>query len=357
MTDTAPDLLRDAARDTDAALIAQLEARAERRTERREFFRTALGAGAVAAVGAAAVTLGARVGAQTMNDSDILNFALNLEYLEAQFYSYAVFGTGLPAAQLTPGSASTTTQGAVTGGRQVNFTDPLVAQYAREIAQDEVAHVAFLRSQLGTIAVAQPAIDIGSTATSAFSVAARAAGLVGAGVAFDPYATDENFLLAAFIFEDVGVTAYKGAASILTSKLYLDAAAGILAAEAYHASIIRTVLYRKGLDTPSLRTSADAISNARDALDGVIEDDQGISPVTLTSTQTATTPAGAYAPQVPAALLGVASNIVPTAPDGTVYGRAVGNVLNIVYLSSTAVTKGGFFPNGLNGSLVTSSPN
>ena len=359
MTDTAPDIIADSAHDTprntDAAPIEQLEARAERRSERREFFRTALGAGAVAAVGAAAVTLGSRATAQSTNDAAILNFALNLEYLEAQFYSFAVFGTGLPAAQLTPGSASATTQGAVTGGRQVTFTDPLVAQYAREIAADEVAHVAFLRSLLGTAAVAQPAIDIGSTPTSAFSVAARAAGLVAAGAAFDPYASDENFLLAAFLFEDVGVTAYKGASSLLESKLYLDAAAGILAAEAYHAAIIRTVLYRKGLDTPSLRTSADAISNARDTLDGLIEDDQGISPVTLTNMMTPPPPPGAFAPQAPAALLGLASNIVPTGPDGVVFGRAFGNVLNILYLSTAAVTRGGFFPNGVNGSITSSA--
>ena len=358
MTDTSPATLvdtDDAPRDTDAGLIARFDARAERRNERREFFRTALGAGAVAAVGATAVTIASRAGAQSVNDAAILNFALNLEYLEAQFYSYAVTGAGLPNTLLTPGSASTTTQGTVTPGRQVTFSDPLVAQYAREIAADEAAHVAFLRTQLGTAAVAQPAIDLGSSATSAFSVAAQAAGIVAAGAAFDPYANDQNFLLAAFLFEDVGVTAYKGASSLLESKVYLDAAAGILAAEAYHASIIRTVLYRKGLDTPSFRTSADALSNARDSLDGTSDDDQGISPITLVATSTATTPAGAYAPLVPAALLGTASNIVPTAPDGTVYGRALGNVLNIVYLNRLAVTKGGFFPNGVNGSFVTSA--
>ncbi len=359
MTDTAPDTiaetLPDTSGDTGAAVIAQLEARAERRSERREFFRTALGAGAVAAVGAAAVTLGSRATAQSVNDAATLNFALNLEYLEAQFYSFAVSGAGLSNTLLTPGSASTTTQGTVTGGRQVSFADPLVAQYAREIAADKAAHVAYLRSVLGTAAVAQPAIDIGSTATSAFSVAAAAAGLVATGAAFDPYASDENFLLAAFLFEDVVVTAYRGVASLLESKVYLDAVAGLLAAQAYHAAIIRTVLYRKGLDTPSLRTSADALSNARDALDGTTDDDQGISPVTLTSTLTGSTPAGAYAPQVPAALLGTASNIVPSGPDGVVFGRAIGTVLNIVYLNRLAVAKGGFFPNGVNGSYVTSS--
>ena len=332
--------------DTDQQLIERLDSRAERRSERREFFRTALGAGAIAAVGATAVAVGSNAFAQASNnDAAILNFALNLEYLEAQFYSFAAFGTGLPNALLTPGSASTTTQGAVSGGRQVTFTDPVVAQYAREIAQDEIAHVTFLRAQLGTAAVAQPAIDIGSTATSAFSVAAQAAKIVAAGAAFDPYASDEAFLQAAFLFEDVGVTAYRGASSLLTSKVYLEAAAGILAAEAYHASIIRTVLYTKGLTTPSLRTNADAISNTRDALDGVSDFDQGISPVTIANSQ---------AP----ALNGLtASNIVPTAQDGLAFGRATGNVLNILYLSTLPVAKGGFLPNGVNGSIATSATN
>ncbi|MEG3176928.1 ferritin-like domain-containing protein [Sphingomonas sp. RB3P16] len=361
MTDFSP-----SAGDHDGdALIAQLEARADRRSERREFFRTALGAGAVVAAGAAAVAIGSSASADATSDAAILNFALNLEYLEAQFYSFAVFGTGLPNSQLTPGSASTTTQGAVTGGRQVSFRDPLVAQYAREIAGDETQHVAFLRAQLGTAAVAMPAIDIGSTATSAFTIAARAAGLAtnasgaidNTNGTFDPYASDENFLLAAYLFEDVGVTAYKGAAQAITTKTYLDAAAGILAAEAYHASIIRTVLYSKGLATPSLRTSADAISDARDKLDGLVDDDQGISPVKFVAPGTAVTAGTQLSANAPALVGLTASNIVPTGPEGLVYGRAIGNVLNIVYLNSAAVSKGGFFPNGLNGTYATSTAN
>jgi len=320
-------------------LIEALDARVERRSERREFFKTALGAAAMTAAGATALSFSTSASAQTITDADVLNFALNLEYLEAQFYSYAAYGTGLDNSLLS----GTGTQGAVRGGRQVNFSDPIVRQYAREIAQDEIAHVKFLRTALGSAAVAQPVIDVSVSPTSAFSLAAQAAGLVPAGTAFDPYATDEAFLLGAFIFEDVGVTAYKGAAPLLTSKAYLEAAAGLLAVEAYHAAIVRTTLYGKGIATPSLRQSADAISNARDSLDGTTDLDQGISPISQTPINLSTTQAAV-----------TASNIVPLDANGVAFSRSASQVLNIVYLNKGAASAGGFYPNGMNGNIKTS---
>ena len=315
-------------------VIDVLQKRAKKLDDRRQFFRktsgVALGMAGGMVLGACGSS-GSDAIAQSMapTDPEILNFALNLEYLEAQFYQYAVFGTGLPANMLT----GVGTQGAVIGGHAVSFRDPIVAQYAKEIALDEIAHVAFLRAALGASAVAQPQIDVGGTdPNGAFSVAARAAGLVGPGVAFDPYASDENFLLGAFIFEDVGVTAYKGAAPLITNKTYLEAAAGILAAEAYHAGLVRTVLYSKGLATPALRSAAGAISDARDSLDNSVDDDQGITGDDATM-----------------------SNIVPLDVNGIAYSRSPGDVLNIVYLTKDAVSKGGFFPNGVNGALVMSS--
>lgn len=317
----------------------------QRRSERRSFLKVA-GAASAALAGSALLAAcnndddpaptpsPTATPAPVATDADILNFALQLEYLEAEFYLYATTGAGLPANMRT----GTGTQGTVTPGKQVTFTDPLVRAYAREIAADEMAHVAFLRRQLGTAAVAEPAIDVGFGVSNAFSVAARAAGLVTATQAFDPYASDETFLLGAFIFEDVGVTAYKGAAPLITSKLYLEAAAGILAAEAYHAGLVRTVLYRKGMATPAptidLIAATEAISNARDTLDNGIDDDQGIRPTGSGGT--------------------LASNIVPADANAIAYSRVPIDVLNIVYLNPNVATSGGFFPSGLNGLIRTS---
>ncbi|QNE32773.1 ferritin-like domain-containing protein [Sphingomonas sp. NBWT7] len=321
-------------------LLETMESRARRRDDRRAFFTNALGA---AAVGAGAFAFASSAAAQTVTDADVLNFALNLEYLEANFYYFAVNGTAIPA------TSQGTSPGAVTGGAKVNFTDPLVAQYAREIAADELAHVNFLRNQLGGSAVAQPAINISGDVNGAFSAAAQAAGVVPAGTAFNPYASDENFLLGAFIFEDVGVTAYKGAAPLLTNKTFIEAAAGILAVEAYHAAIVRTTLYRKGIETPALQLieTTEKISSARDGLDGApAEDkvkgigpdaDQGIAPTTSAD--------------------GTVSNIAPLNSNGLAFSRSAAQTLNIVYLNRAAVTMGGFFPAGVNGTIKTSAAN
>jgi hypothetical protein len=321
-------------------MIETLDARVRRRESRRAFFTNAIGA---AAVGAGAFAFASAAAAQTaLTDADILNFALNLEYLEAQYYLYAATGTGLTADLTASGAGAA--GGTVTGGKPVDFGgDTAVQAYAKEIAADELAHVKFLRTALGSAAVAMPNINIAGGTSGAFFAAAQAAGVLTNG-AFDPYASAENFLLGAFIFEDVGVTAYKGAAPLITNPTFLEAAAGILAVEAYHAAIVRTTLYRKGLAVPALIDATESISNARDTLDGAAaapsdgavrgispEDDQGIKASGTGATTT--------------------SNIVPLNENGIAYSRTPSQVLHIVYLSAAAATGGGFFPNGVNGTI------
>lgn len=341
--------------DENEQIIQALDRRVERRNARRGFFKAA-GGFAAGAAGMAALsacgggsssssggsTAAAGVSPQTDTDTAILNFALQLEYLEAQFYSYAANGTGLPDSMLS--GTGTRGQLNATGAQKVPFTDPVVAGYAREIAADEMSHVNFLRSALTTAAVAMPDIDISSTGV--FTTLAVGAKLltqaqVNAGATFSPYISDNNFLLGAFIFEDVGVTAYKGAAPLLTNKTYLSAAAGILAVEAYHAGLIRTVLYARGVNQAAVVApvgvpnsmviaATEGISNLRDSVDGSSDDDQGIT--------------GSN----PGVLATAVSNIVPTDANALAFDRTVPNVLNVVYGTNAAVTKGGFFPSGVN---------
>lgn len=196
--------------------------------------------------GVMAGALAPTASAAAFTDADILNFALNLEYLEANFYYLAAFGTTIdvPTAMSTGAGALTIkltgtvgTPGTVTGGSQVPFATTQVASYAIETAIEEGKHVQLLLTALGSAAVAQPAINLGTS----FQTLATAAQIPN-GSTFSPYASDETFLVGAYVFEDVGVTAYHGAASLLTTPANLTTAAGILAVEAYHAGLIRTTI-------------------------------------------------------------------------------------------------------------------
>ncbi len=354
---------------TDQEYFEAFDAQAQRRAGRRAFFKaTLVGAAAASAATAGSFLTATAAEAQAVTDTDILNFALNLEYLEANFYYYAAYGIPIPVTS-TPGVGTaypavptTGANGVVynAGARAVKFVDPSIQAYATEIANEEFAHVNFLRTALGSAAVAQPLIDVGNDPNGAFSSFARAAGVIGATTAanptsFDPYASDTAFLYGAFGFEDVGVTAYKGASPLLSNPVYLDAAAGILAAEAYHASIVRLTLDQLSVNVSGNTIVSDIgkLSAARDSVDG-----------NTTSAATAANPITLYANDDQGiarttTAVGLTANIVPTDPNGLAFSRPAGQVLNIVYLNTSgkAATGGGFFPNGTNGTIKTSTAN
>jgi hypothetical protein len=213
-------------------------------TSRRKMLTLGVSSLAGLALGASAPS--AKAATASYTDADILNFALNLEYLEANFYYLAAFGTTIDKANAASTAAgaplikllgSVGTAGTVSGGSLVPFSTIPVASYAIETAVEEGKHVQLLLTALGSAAVAQPAINLGTS----FQTLATAAKIPG-GSGFSPYASDATFLVGAYVFEDVGVTAYHGAASLLTSPANLVTAAGILAVEAYHAGLIRTTI-------------------------------------------------------------------------------------------------------------------
>ncbi len=189
--------------------------------------RTALKA--IGAMGAAvAVPSLALSGAGSApSDEDIFNFALNLEFLEAEYYLRGTTGKGLDDADA--GSRP----GPVHGGKMVPWKNQDLHDFMLEVAANELAHVRYYRKVLGKSAVSRPEIDI----AGGFAAAAKAAGL---GSDFDPFASEMNFFLGGVLMEDVGITAYNGAAPLIKSKVFLQAAAGILAVEAHHMGMARS---------------------------------------------------------------------------------------------------------------------
>jgi len=249
-------------------------------------------------------------------DNDILNFALNLEYLEAEFYLYAATGTGLSSTDALSGAGTTIVPQNIAA---VPWSSTSFQQYANEIAQDELDHVRAIQAAItankGT-PVARPALDL-----TFFAKLAVAAGIT-TPANFNPFTDTNSFLLGAFIFEDVGVTAYTGAAPLISSTAILSAAAGIQAVEAYHASEIRTLLVASA--GPTYVALANQVSALRATLGGGKE------------TQLSST------------------SIVAADPTTSIaYARTTDEVLHIVYgaAGGAGVTKGGFFPNGLNGTI------
>jgi hypothetical protein len=164
-----------------------------------------------------------------------------------------------------------------------------------EVAADEQAHVKLLRGALmaaGVTPIAKPAIDLSA---------------LGFG-----FVNQNDFLQLARIFEDIGVTAYAGAAGLIQNNSYLQTAAEILATEAEHSGSLRTLSAMWNL--PSM------------ALDGV-----DILPP----------PSG--------------KNYFPTDSNGLVKQRTTGQVLYLAYGLKANATSGGFFPNGVNGKINMSS--
>jgi Ferritin-like domain len=219
--------------------------------------------------------------AQTVPEAEVLNFALNLEYLEAEFYSVAVTGNTL-SSSVTGGTSM------ATGGAKVTFTDPRVADIAAEILNDEMVHVQFLRSALGAVAVAEPAINLNAL-----------------GIGF---ASQAQFLTLSRAFEDTGVSAYAGAATLLSGN-NLQAAAQILATEAYHAGNIRLNVVQNAITVPAT-------------------DRQDVPPDE--------------------------THFFTADANGLAIKRTTSQVLAIVYANPAPGTaSGGFYPNGMNGNIKT----
>jgi len=253
-------------------------------SDRRKFIKrvgaTGIGVAAATMMGGSLTHLKA-AGLKPTNDDQILNFALNLEYLEAEFYSVATTGQTLVELGIIKASA---TSGPTTGGQKVNFSGSSFDLLATALASDEQTHVLYLRSALGSKAVPKPTINLDA---------------LGYG-----FASPDDFLKLGRQFEDVGVSAYLGAAPSISRSTYLAAAAAIMATEAQHSGSLRFECILNNVVSPAV-----------DSLD--------VPPTTSTPYD-------------------VDKNALSIP-------RTTAQVLNVVYGGGSC--SGGFYPDGMNGSI------
>lgn len=129
------------------------------------------------------------------------------------------------------------------------------------------------------------------------------------------FGNQNDFLRAARILEDIGVTAYSGAAGLLKTPDIIATAAGLLGAEAEHAASIRTQIARLKIPTTAL-DGADLVP-----------------------------PPSGEARQV----------LSIKVSDGLIASRTAGQVLYLAFGGKAGAKQGGFFPAGLNGTIVSST--
>ncbi len=153
-----------------------------------------VGIGTIAVGGAFAGAMPRLASAATpASDVAILNFALTLEYLEAEFYAGARANAG------------------IFKGDTRNFVSVVAAH--------EATHVAFLKKALGSAAVKKPKFDFKGTNNT----------------------NQKTFEATAQVLEDTGVAAYLGQAGNIKTKAILAAAGSILTVEARHAAWMRHI--------------------------------------------------------------------------------------------------------------------
>ncbi len=275
--------------ETDRKLLAF--DRIVNRISRRGFFGTMLGATAAMTVSGTRNAYGQSGSVPPV--TDVLNFALNLEYLEANFYLYATTGSGLSGTLNGSGVA-------VQGAPSKLALDASTMAVAQALAQDEVNHIADLRTAItsfGGTPIAQPLINL--SANGAIT-------------------TQAQFLAAARQFTALGGSAYIGSAQFLVSNVTaLNTAAQILGAEGQHAGAVDYLCVTQNVISPAI--------DAQDV------------PPSATNYFTVST-GNALAP-----------------------ARTTSQALGVVYAVSNATTTnpatgigmGGFFPNGVNGNIKT----
>ncbi|XAR56968.1 hypothetical protein NMG60_11024951 [Bertholletia excelsa] len=205
------------------------------------------------------------------SDIDNIEFPLNLEYLEAEFFLWASLGRGLDsvAPNLTMG-----------GPPPIGVRRALLDYQTRDIilqfGYQEVGHIRAIKSTVPGFP--RPLLNLSAGVFAKVMDAAFGRPLI---PPFDPYANGINFLLASYVIPYVGLTGYVGANPNLISATAKRLVAGLLGIEAGQDAVIRGLLYeRKMLQVfpygATVADFTDRISNLRNNLGRAGIKDEGL---------------------------------------------------------------------------------
>eukprot|EP00253_Pinus_taeda_P025405 PITA_25405 len=271
-------------------------------------------------------------GAVAARDVDWLEFPINLEYLEAEFFLWSSLGYGLDRAapELVSGGPPPV------GARKANL-DPLVLEIIKEFAYQEVGHLRALKKTVHGFPRPQlnlSAENFGNIINHAFNTTLTPP--------FDPYANSVNYLLASYLIPYVGLTGYVGANPQLKSPTAKRLVAGLLGVESGQDAVIRALLYQKKSEkvAPYPYTVADftnRMSALRDSLGHTTVADEGLLVQAATG--------GAEGK--------VAGNILAGDKYSVAYARTPAQILRIVYSSGNESCSGGFYPRSAAGRIAT----
>ncbi|XP_057496688.1 ferritin-like catalase Nec2 [Actinidia eriantha] len=266
----------------------------------------------------------------TEEDKDMMQFAENLEYLEAEFFLTGALGFGLDIAapQLVMGGPPPV------GARKANL-DLVTQNIIKEFGYQEVRHLRALKETFGLIA--RPLLNLSTHNFAKLVDEAFERELV---PPFDPYRDSLSYMLGSYVIPYMGLVGYVGTNPRIIGYKTKELLAGLLGVEAGQDAVIRTYLYERAdeLVKPYKYTVAEftvRISELRNKLAMCGIKDEGI----------------VVPPQLGAENRTV-SNVLSADSNSLSYERIPAEILRVLYGTGKENMPGGFFPQGANGNIA-----
>ncbi|KAK6911580.1 hypothetical protein RJ641_023673 [Dillenia turbinata] len=263
-------------------------------------------------------------------DVDLLQFALNLEHLEADYFLWGALGYGLDdiAPELVMGGPTPI------GVKKANL-DNLTESIIHEFGLEEVGHLRVIKSTVGGFP--RPLMDLSAKNFATLIDEAFGKHLE---PPFDPYQDSLKYMIASYVIPYMGLVGYVGANPLINGYVSKRLLAGLLGVESGQDAVIRMYLYgrREEIVEPYNRTVAEftvQITNLRNRLANCGIKDEGI-----------------IVPQELGAENKTVTNVLSADFDSLSYSRTPTEILRVLYGTGDEHKPGRFYPEGGDGRIA-----